>query len=1112
MKALLRTLVATVAIVPAAAIGLVVLVALFVTTTPYGARLAIERGAAFAPGEVEIGRVGGSVWTGLVLEDVRYDSETASAALERLVVEPELGALADGRIALTRLAAVNGFIQIRESDETSDETRGEATTRPDSNGPMPLPELPEFVTVDSLQLDNVRIEAPGATLAVGHAAGTLDRGTLTVERLEITSTEPMPVSAVLALRLTSSELAVDWTELTWPAAGIRSPYGRLTASAGARDDSTAIGLEARLEGEALPTPGDLSASALLLGATLEVEALEVEALGGTATAAGTLDLAALGGQVMIEFDGIDPSRIDERLEGEIGGQLEAIVATTPELDVDAEGAIGGDLGGRVLEGRFDGRYADGSLTIDAARIALETSAIELAGAIAPETTDIAFSAMLPALQNWYPAVSGSFEASGTIVGPTDNPTVEASLEASGLALEDSSVPPIERLTATIAGSLAAHALDIAAESELGQLAVALEQGYAGGRLTGTIRDSVLQPAGAGVWNLDAPADYSAARSADINLEPACYVGPEDAGLCIAAMGGELSVAADGLPNTLAEPWLPSGLALSGTTDVELTLALQGPLRGSVTIEEQSLGIGLYTSADPAANSAGALGESDFMELLDLADLTLNATIGPDGLEAEWGGGPDSPEDTLSGRMALSPLAREGRLDGSILLDIADIAVIGAFVEGVENLEGAIEAELVLAGTPDMPVITGQVIARDVGAALPPLGIELSESRLAADIDGLEELAVEGQLCSIGCAQLTGLLTLPLDDAWRAELSIQGEGVEVIDLPDMRAVVTPDLVVSATPDAVQVTGDVTVAEAAIEIADLPPAAVRPVSETVVYGREPAAEDEAGALPIPLLVNVEASLGEVRFEGLGLTAELDGTLDVEYTADGDLLVQGQAVIEEGVFSAYGQQLTIERGLLIFSGPPDNPALDIRATRSVEGSEVGLLITGTANDPRSEVFSSAGLSESEALARLLTGRSLETAGEAPDPEALQRAALGLGIRRALPTLGRIGEALGLDELGVDSPGAEEGAIVAGRALSEDVYLRYKHGLFDEFSGLELIYRITEKFRLRTETGTAQAIDLIYEVERAGEEREEDIAEVAAGFDETSAAPINADETSVP
>src|SRR5690606_31263829 len=206
-----------------------------------------------------------------------------------------------------------------------------------------------------------------------------------------------------------------------------------------------------------------------------------------------------------------------------------------------------------------------------------------------------------------------------------------------------------------------------------------------------------------------------------------------------------------------------------------------------------------------------------------------------------------------------------------------------------------------------------------------------------------------------------------------------------------------------------------------------------------------------------------------------------------------------IEGGTFEIYGQRLSIERGQLIFTGPPDNPSLNLRATREVDDATVGLLISGTARHPRSEVFSEPALAESEAFARLVTGRSLSAAGNT-DPEALERAAIGLGLKRALPTLDRLGANLGLDELGVADAGDAEGAIVAGKQLGEDVYLRYKHGLFDDFAGLELIYRITERFRLRTETGTSQSLDLIYEVDR-DRKRSRD-AELSGAFEEYDAA----------
>jgi translocation and assembly module TamB len=377
--------------------------------------------------------------------------------------------------------------------------------------------------------------------------------------------------------------------------------------------------------------------------------------------------------------------------------------------------------------------------------------------------------------------------------------------------------------------------------------------------------------------------------------------------------------------------------------------------------------------------------------------------------------------------------------------------------------------------------------------VPALGIEVTEGRLTARPLGLDGIELTAGFCSMGCIALDGSLALGGAAApWRATAELTGDSFVLVDLPDLRAVVAPDFRLDATPASWQVTGDVLIQQGLVAVDAVPRSAVRPVSETVVHGR--AAEPDGDDLPVPLVADVGVRLGDVRFEGLGISAELDGSLEIERTIEGQLLVNGTASIEDGTFSAYSQQLEIERGDLLFTGPSDNPALDVRASREVDGATVGLSVTGTLRNPRSEVFSMPTLTESEALARLVTGRSLESAGEA-DAEAIERAALGLGIRRALPGLGRIGENLGLDELGVDSGGGGgESAIVAGRQLGEDIYLRYKHGLFDDFAGLELIYRISQRFRLRTETGTAQSVDLLYERNR---DEDAPLAETESGFD---------------
>jgi translocation and assembly module TamB len=42
--------------------------------------------------------------------------------------------------------------------------------------------------------------------------------------------------------------------------------------------------------------------------------------------------------------------------------------------------------------------------------------------------------------------------------------------------------------------------------------------------------------------------------------------------------------------------------------------------------------------------------------------------------------------------------------------------------------------------------------------------------------------------------------------------------------------------------------------------------------------------------------------------------------------------------GIFEAYGQRMNIERGELRFTGPADNPALDVLAVRPIITPKVG------------------------------------------------------------------------------------------------------------------------------------------------------------------------------
>ncbi|HVS24547.1 MAG TPA: translocation/assembly module TamB domain-containing protein, partial [Gammaproteobacteria bacterium] len=190
--------------------------------------------------------------------------------------------------------------------------------------------------------------------------------------------------------------------------------------------------------------------------------------------------------------------------------------------------------------------------------------------------------------------------------------------------------------------------------------------------------------------------------------------------------------------------------------------------------------------------------------------------------------------------------------------------------------------------------------------------------------------------------------------------------------------------------------------------------------------------------------------------------------------------------GTYDAYGQKLELERGQLLFTGPLDNPGLDVRAARTIETTintaepiRVGVELGGTLKAPRTRVISTPAMTEADALSYLLLGRPL-TGTASTETATLQTAALSMGLQQALPAVQRIGHSLGLDELSVQTTETDPGALMAGKYLSPKVYIRYSYGLFNRIGGLLLRFKVSDKVSIETRSGDQESMDVIYNVEK--------------------------------
>jgi translocation and assembly module TamB len=179
--------------------------------------------------------------------------------------------------------------------------------------------------------------------------------------------------------------------------------------------------------------------------------------------------------------------------------------------------------------------------------------------------------------------------------------------------------------------------------------------------------------------------------------------------------------------------------------------------------------------------------------------------------------------------------------------------------------------------------------------------------------------------------------------------------------------------------------------------------------------------------------------------------------------------------GRYKAYGQDLTIKDGRLLFAGTPlNNPRLAIVAMRKIsDEQQSGLRIAGSAQNPVITVISEPNVGEADALSYLVTGRSLSEVGSASGgsqdrlasaSQSLQGAGAGLVAKR-------IGARLGLDEASVEENEMIGGsALTIGEYLSPRLYLSYGVGLFEPGEVIALRYRLSDDIGVRVQRGTEE------------------------------------------
>lgn len=404
----------------------------------------------------------------------------------------------------------------------------------------------------------------------------------------------------------------------------------------------------------------------------------------------------------------------------------------------------------------------------------------------------------------------------------------------------------------------------------------------------------------------------------------------------------------------------------------------------------------------------------------------------------------------------------------------------ALMDG-EKASGILNASLRLGGNVQKPLVFGKLALTDVDFDAQFMPFDITDANIGINFNGMSSI-MEGVIKTAqGQLELNGNADWSELNAWRARIAARGNKVRVSVPPMVRLDVSPDLVFDATPQLFSLNGTVDIPWARITVQELPESAVGVSSDEVMLNdqRQPIAPASAS---IPINSNLMVNIGkDVRLDAFGLKARLEGALKVAQDSRG-LGLNGQINIPSGRFHAYGQDLIVRKGQLLFSGPADQPLLNLEAIRNPDATEndvvAGLRVTGEADAPKLEIFSDPAMSQQEALSYLLRGQGLDNSGG--DSGAMTSALIGLGVAQSGKLVGKIGEAFGVSNLALDTQGVGDSSqvVVSGYVLP-GLQVKYGVGIFDSLATLTLRYRLMPKLYLQAVSGIDQALDLLYQFE---------------------------------
>ena len=425
------------------------------------------------------------------------------------------------------------------------------------------------------------------------------------------------------------------------------------------------------------------------------------------------------------------------------------------------------------------------------------------------------------------------------------------------------------------------------------------------------------------------------------------------------------------------------------------------------------------------------------------------------------------------------------INGHIRSNGLELAPYRLFFKDLSLLDGQINISAGFSGDKEQQQIFGQLNSTDITIASELLPSKIDNLKTQLDFYG--DNATFNSSFNLANGQGTVNGNASWAQKLQAQFTLWGDSLALTPQKGIDVIVSPNLTLDLTPNKAIIRGNLNVDKATVKITSLPDQAISLSDDVIVKqaknSKLKSINGTTGTSNSLLLdIDVHTLLGkQLNIDAFGLKSYVQGDLNIIQNDKVPLSTYGELTLVDAKYKAFGQNLEIETGKLVFTGAISNPVLNIKAIRDPQETEddviVGVNINGELENPELTIFSIPVMEKQQSLSYLMRGYSVNNEEEFGSDMAIALI-VNSGLSGASNIIDDLGNAVGINNFNVTTSGSGDATRVKfSGSIGPNLQLRYGVGVFDALPEVGLRYKINKQLFIEFINDTDQALDILYQ-----------------------------------